>query len=134
MMVGFVLALLISMQSVQAQCVKSSDGVTALKFSNESSYDLTFFIDHEEKVTLAPKTVSAEFPVVPGEHILRARVSIAEVSMWVYAGNEVPEGHVCTWTIDDPNGDRTKSRDRYRTAFPAAITRRTPKRMTRSIK
>lgn len=111
--VGFVLLILICAQCVQAQCVKSPNGTTALKFSNESSYDLTFFIDQDEKVTLTPKTVSTEFPVEPGEHILRARAMIAEVSMWVYTGNEVPEGHVCTWTIDDPPKGRQRSANRF---------------------
>lgn len=119
----FIAVFLIFGGAVFAQCVQSQDGKTALKFSNESSYELTFFIDNDEKVTLSQKTISAEFPVEPGDHILRARAMIAGVAMWVYTGNEVPEGNVCTWTIEDPPKGEEKSGDRFRTIFDTKTAR-----------
>jgi hypothetical protein len=119
--IGLALAVLMITQGSQAQCVISPDGMTALKFNNQSSYELTFFIDHDEKVTLAPKTASAEFPVEPGDHILRARATIAGVSVWASMGNSVPEGQVCTWTVEDPHRKNARSANRYRTVFDANV-------------
>jgi hypothetical protein len=34
--------------------------------------------------------------------LLRARAIVRGESFWVWVINEVPQGHLCTWTITDP--------------------------------
>lgn len=101
-LVAFVASGIFSRQ-LRAQCIDHAEGKTAVKFANESRYDLTFFIDDDEKgiVVLAGK-VSKEFEIGPGEHLLRARAIVRGRSFWVWAENEFPKGQICTWTIDDP--------------------------------
>lgn len=89
-------------QQVSGQCVDHPAGRTALKFSNQTSYDLTFFVDDDEKTTVLAKTSSKEWEVRPGEHQLRARAVIPDQTLWVWSVNEVLKGQICTWTIEDP--------------------------------
>ena len=90
-------------QKLTAQCVEHHDKTTALKFSNESRFELTFFVDEDEEGVVVPsRTVSDEISVEPGEHLLRARAIVIGESFWVWAVNEVPQGQVCTWTVTDP--------------------------------
>ena len=88
-------------QQVSGQCVDHPAGRTALKFSNETSYDLTFFVDDDEKVTVRAKTSSKEWEVGPGKHQLRARAVLADQTLWVWSVNEVLKGQICTWTIEE---------------------------------
>lgn len=88
---------------LRAQCIDYTEGKTAVKFANESRYDLTFFIDDDEKGVVVPAgKISKEFAVDPGEHLLRARAIVRGESFWVWVENEFPKGQICTWTIDDP--------------------------------
>jgi hypothetical protein len=102
----FVLVLgLIAMfvQAMSAQCVKDPEKRTALRFNNETSLELTFFVDDDEEgVGVASRAVSRDLEVEPGEHLLRARAVIRGESFFVWVVNEVPLGQVCTWTITDP--------------------------------
>lgn len=102
-------------QLIHGQCVESPDGKTGVKFNNETSYELTFFVDEDEKVTLVPKTASDVFPAEAGEHIFRARAMIGGVAFWVFMDNEVPEKQICTWTVEDPQKERDRSTETYRT-------------------
>ena len=88
------------MQIPQQAQVCSED---QLKFNNETSFDLTFFIDEDEKgAVVASGSESIEFQVEPGEHLLRARASLSGETLWVWTVNEIPAGHVCRWTVTDP--------------------------------
>ena len=84
-------------QPVSGQCVDHPGKKTAIVFSNESSYALTFFIDDEEKAFVRSRAVSGELNVEPGEHLLRARAIIRGKSFWVATVNDVPKAQVCTW-------------------------------------
>ena len=87
-----------------AQCADHPDKMAALKFRNESRFELTFFVDDDEDgVVVPPKGVSPrEVRVEPGEHLLRARAIVRGESFWVWVVNEVPQGQICTWTVEDP--------------------------------
>ena len=77
-----------------------------MKFNNESRFELTFFLDDDEKgVVVASGAVSNEIEVRPGEHLFRARAVVMDKSFLVWTINEVPEGQVCTWTVTDPQRD-----------------------------
>jgi hypothetical protein len=104
---------MIAFQAASAQCVDHPEKKTALKFSNETRYELTFFVDDDEKgIVVAPGSISDEVEVEPGEHFLRARADLKGGGVWVWVVNEVPHGQVCTWTIDNA------STDRYRRELP----------------
>lgn len=110
-------------QTVSGQCVDHPDKKTALKFANESGYDLTFFVDDDEAgVVVASKTVSMEQEVGPGEHLLRARAIIRDAGFWVWVVNDVPEGQVCTWTIEDPPSKPGRVNYRYRSSIDLKST------------
>ena len=90
-------------QVASAQCLENPGKNTAIKFNNETSFDLTFFIDEDEKgAVVASGSESIEFQVEPGEHLLRARASLSGETLWVWTVNEIPAGHVCRWTVTDP--------------------------------
>jgi hypothetical protein len=90
--------------SLFGQCADHPDKRTAVKFSNESSFELTFFVDEDEDGVIVPAgAVSGETEVPPGEHLLRAKAVVRGQSFFVWTINEVPEGQVCTWTITDPS-------------------------------
>jgi len=90
-------------QKLTAQCAEHPDKATAVRFSNESRFELTFFVDEEEEgVVVSSRSVSDEISVKPGEHLLRARAIVIGESFWVWAVNEVPQGQICTWTVTDP--------------------------------
>lgn len=83
-----------------AQCVAHPEHKTAVRFANETGYDLTFFVDGDETgIPVPSKTTSPDQPIEPGEHIFRARAIVAERSVRVWTINEVPRGHICTWTV-----------------------------------
>jgi hypothetical protein len=85
------------------QCVPHPAERTAVRFENESSYELTFFVDEDETGVVVPsRTRSPEQPVEAGEHLFRARAIVAGAAVWVWMINEVPKGYVCTWTVTDP--------------------------------
>jgi hypothetical protein len=91
--------------SAFAQCVNHPQQRTAVQFRNESSYDLTFFVDEDEVgVAVESKGTSRDLPVTPGEHLFRARAMVSGHSVWVWITNDVPQGHVCTCTVSDPEG------------------------------
>jgi hypothetical protein len=105
---------------LSAQCVDHPAGKTAVKFNNETSYELTFFIDEAEAgVTVPSKTSSAEQEVTPGEHLLRALGTVDGQFVWVWVVNDVPRGQVCTWTLLDPEAAQRGPIDRYRTLIPS---------------
>ena len=91
------------MPAVSAQCVHSSDAKSAVRFNNETRFELTFFIDDDEKgVVVAAHQESKALGVEPGEHLLRARAVVSGEIFWIWTVNEIPPGQVCTWTITDP--------------------------------
>ena len=101
-------------QPTWAQCVEHPAKKTALKLDNQTRYDLTFFVDDDEKgVGVASRTMSAELEVEPGEHLLRARAVVKGESVWVWVINEVQAGQVCTWTIDDPSAQIAAANKSY---------------------
>ncbi len=104
-------------QPVSGQCVDHPGKKTAIVFSNESSYALTFFIDDEEKAFVRSRAVSGELNVEPGEHLLRARAIIRGKSFWVATVNDVPKAQVCTWTINDPGVQAGVAVNRYRSTL-----------------
>jgi len=105
-------------QKLTAQCVEHQDKTTALKFSNESSFELTFFVDDDEEGILVQSwTISEEIGVKPGGHLLRARAIAGGKSFWVGVINKVPKGQVCTWTITDPPEEPVAVRNQYRTTI-----------------
>lgn len=112
-------------QTIPAQCVEHPEKKTALVFDNQTSFDLTFFVDEDEKgVSVASRTASNELEVEPGEHLLRARAVVKGQSVWVWIINEVPAGHLCTWTITDPSTVIATANNRYRTAIAAPSKRK----------
>ena len=93
----------LDVRAALGQCLPHPELRTAVLFANETSFELTFFIDADETgIAVQPKAVSPEQPVVPGEHILRARAMVNSRAIWVWVINEVPTGNVCTWTVTDP--------------------------------
>ena len=89
--------------TARAQCFVHPNTNTALKFSNESSFDLAFFIDENEKgVFVRSLQLSGEIETTPGDHLLRARAVVKGKEFWVWSINEVPPGHICRWTVTDP--------------------------------
>lgn len=113
---------------VYAQCVEHPDMKTAVKFSNESRFELTFFIDEDEHGVLVPsKSVSREIAVEPGEHMLRARAIVRGKSFWVWTVNEVPQGQICTWTVEDPPRTSVAVDNRIRTTLDIDAKTRNPK-------
>ena len=106
-------------QTVSAQCVEHPDKKTALKFNNETRFELTFFVDDDDEgVTVASRTSSNELEVASGEHSLRARAVVKGQSVWVWVINEVPAGQVCSWTITDPSAAVAAAISSSRSAFP----------------
>ena len=102
-LISLVAVLFLVVNETPAQCVDHPDKKTALKFNNESKFDLTFLIDDDEEGVLLPsKTVSEEINVEPGEHLLRATAIVGGERFWVWVVNEVPQGQICTWTVGDP--------------------------------
>lgn len=100
-------------QATSAQCIDHPYRKTAVKFGNETRFELTFYIDDDEKgVIVASGMVSNELEVSPGEHLFRARAVVAGKSFLVWVVNEVPEGQVCTWTITDPTTGSRSGQER----------------------
>jgi hypothetical protein len=88
-----------------AQCVDHPQQRTAVQFRNESSYELTFFVDEDEVgVAVESKGTSREQQVAPGEHLFRARAMVGGNGVWIWITNDIPQGNVCTWTVTDPEG------------------------------
>src|SRR5688572_12806597 len=86
-----------------AQCVDDDNEKTGIRFSNQSAYDLTFFVDEENTGVFVPsKEISTVREVNPGDHLLRARAEIVGMFVWIWDINEVPIGQICTWTVEDP--------------------------------
>jgi len=95
--------------AVFSQCTVHPNGKTALRFSNESRYELTFFVDDEQVgITVSPRQVTSEREILPGEHILKARAVLERQELWVWSWNEVPAGYLCVWTVEDPKTGRSK--------------------------
>lgn len=108
--------------NAHAQCVDHLDKKTALKFSNESRFKLTFFVDDDEKGVVVPsKAVSGEISVEPGEHLLSARAIVKGNSFWVWVVNDVPPGQICTWTIGDPPGKPEAHGNKYRIVIESGL-------------
>lgn len=105
-----------------AQCRDHPAGLTAVRFVNESSYELTFFIDDDDKGTVAIGGASPEWEVYPGEHMLRAGAVIGDQALWVWVVNEVPRGQVCTWTITDPPLESSRYKTKYKSIFPPSLS------------
>jgi hypothetical protein len=85
------------------QCSVHPEGRTALRFSNESRYELTFFVnDDMTGQVIRSGQIGPEREVPPGEHLLRARAILERQELWVVSWNEVPAGNLCVWTIEDP--------------------------------
>ena len=87
---------------IAAQCVAHPEQKTAVRFGNDTFYELTFFIDTDETGIEVPmKSTSPEQFVEAGRHMFRARAMVGERSIWVWVINDIPEGQVCTWTVTD---------------------------------
>lgn len=115
-------------ETTNAQCIDDPGKKTALKFSNESRFELRFFVDEDEVgVVVPPKTVSREIVVEPGEHMLRARAIVRGESFWVWTVNEVPQGQICTWTVEDPPRTSVAVDNRFRTTINIDAKTRDPK-------
>jgi hypothetical protein len=111
-----VASLLITSAIIRGQCVDHPVGKTAVKFNNETRYDLTFFIDREPVGTFVPsKQMSEERPVPPGSHLLRAMAMVNGKEFWVWVINEIPSGQLCTWTLIDPPREKAKDGREFRT-------------------
>jgi hypothetical protein len=99
----FIVAAIALVPHISAQCAAHPQGKTALIFNNQSSYELTFYIDDDNQgITLPAKHASGALDVDDGEHLLRAAAIIDSQELWVWAINDVPAGQVCTWTVEDP--------------------------------
>lgn len=90
--------------AANGQCVQHPNGNTAVRFHNDSSYEVSFFIDEGYSVKLRPGVTSSEFGLSPGEHLLSALADINGMQSWVHVANEFPAGYVCTWHVTDPEG------------------------------
>lgn len=84
------------------QCVDHPVGRTAVRFDNQTSRELAFFIDDSDEMIFAPRTISPPIEVTPGEHLLRARGYVNGEPVWVWVRNHVPRGKLCTWIVEDP--------------------------------
>lgn len=119
LLIGLITSVLVGcfVEVISGQCVDHPDNKTALVFNNESSYDLTFYVDDDEKATVRSRTMSGELEVEPGDHFLRARAIVRGRAFWVAVVNEVTKGKVCTWTVDDPDGQPSAVPDKFRSAL-----------------
>ena len=119
--------------AVSAQCIDTPDKKTALKFNNESRFELTFFIDNDQQgIVVASGTVSIEVEVEAGQHLLRARAVVLGEGFWVWSVNEVPAGQVCTWTVTDPMAAEMGGYGTTVGRTKRAIADKTPKRAATS--
>ena len=111
---AFVL-LLSASQAASAQCFLNPTGETAVGLRNASSHYLLFFLDGMRMDGVAPGDRSIFFVVAPGEHDLRAEAVIGGETVSASRTVFVPEGHVCTWKVTDPEtksgGTQTELRD-----------------------
>ena len=98
--------------NVNAQCVDSPDGKTAVRFDNASSYEVTFYIEGAKVATQTAHTTSRDVYVVPGGHFLSASAATTLGELWVYSANVVPKGQVCTWHVGDPGSDIDDDNDK----------------------
>lgn len=96
------LAILVSAQTVPAQCLVNPTAETAVGLKNASSYFLTFYIDGVNHGGVAPGDRSVDFIVLPGEHTLRADALINGEPVSASRTATIPAGYVCTWTVTDP--------------------------------
>jgi len=84
-----------------AQCTPDPEGSTAIRFNNESSREVRFFIDRTYACTLRTGEVSDKFEVKPGSYLLIGVTMIDGTETWVSVFNKVPAKNVCTWTVVD---------------------------------
>lgn len=109
-------------QAASAQCVPNPTGETAVRLQNDSSFPLTFYIDNVKKEVVKPGDKSAGFVVKPERHIFYAETVIAGASVWVTLITDVPEGHICTWTVLNPG--ETASRKTGNVKFVSSLRRK----------
>lgn len=95
-------AILLSAQTVTAQCLESPTAETAVGLRNATSHFLIFYIDDLNKGGVPAGDQSVDFFVWPGEHTLRAEARIGDETVSVTRKVLVPVGYVCTWTVIDP--------------------------------
>ena len=95
-------AILLSAQTVPAQCLESPTGETAVGLRNASSHFLIFYIDDVNKGGVPPGDQSVDFSVWPGEHTLRAEARMGDETLSVTRKVLISFGYVCTWTVTDP--------------------------------
>ena len=104
------LVLIAAPSVVRSQCELLADGITGLRFSNETSYNVIFYLEGDPVVTLEPHNMSEEYAVIPGRHHLAAVAVIGDVLLPIYYEADVPPGHLCTWTVADASSSlRTRS-------------------------
>lgn len=122
MIAGAVICLTICFGRAHGQCRDHPAGSTAVRFVNESSYELTFFIDDDDKGTVVIGGAGPEWEVYPGEHLFRAGAIIGDQALWVWVVNEVPRGQICTWTITDPPLESSRYKTEYKSIFPPSLS------------
>src|SRR5688572_24250348 len=105
-----ILLLLASYRVASAQCVANPTGETAVGLQNASSYYLTLYIDGARRDGVPPGDRSVDFIVTPGEHTLRADAVINDQTVSALRTANIPEGHVCTWTVTDSTDTSSKTR------------------------
>jgi hypothetical protein len=101
-----------------AQCVQHPAGKTAIVLNNETSYELTLFVDDIDRGAVPPAKRGSEIEIIPGQHLLGARATIQGQNFWVMIVNEINRGELCAWTVLDPQDANrsTESIPKIRTA------------------
>lgn len=93
------------------QCLDTPTGETAIIFNNGSSYQVTFFVDWVAMQALPTHTVSREFTIASGPHLLIGQVQTGEeTTRWVFSEGNFPAGKVCTWTFTDADVQNTEKK------------------------
>lgn len=106
--------MLLSAQSMSAQCVRSPTGETAVGLKNSSSLFLTLYIDTINKGSVPAGDRSVEFLVAPGTHTLRAEGYLNGEVIFASRTVIIAPGFVCTWTVTDPPAKAAQTRVSFR--------------------
>lgn len=85
-----------------AQCFLNRAGEAAVGVRNASSHNLLFYLDGMPMDRVPAGARSIDFAVAPGEHALRAEAVVEGETVSATRTAFILEGHVCTWTVTDP--------------------------------